>query len=149
VPTTAAVWQRATGGRVYPPMEGGGVDRARGALAFHRPLEFPDVTEAGGFDVVLGNPPWEVVQLVEEEYFSQRLPEIAELTGARRGNAIAALEISRPGVFLTYLADKRRFEAVNQFARASGRFRLTAAGKINTYALFSELALNLVSVHKR
>ena len=29
-----------------------------GARAFHWPLQFPDVFENGGFDVVLGNPPW-------------------------------------------------------------------------------------------
>ena len=44
---------------------------------------------SGGFDVVLGNPPWDVMQLGEEEYFAQRAPEIAELSGAARKHAIA------------------------------------------------------------
>ena len=34
---------------------------------FHWPLEFPDVFECGGFDVVLGNPPWERIKLQPEE----------------------------------------------------------------------------------
>jgi hypothetical protein len=46
---------------------------ARTARAFHWPLEFPDIMSAGGFDVVLGNPPWEVMKLSEEEYFAQRV----------------------------------------------------------------------------
>jgi hypothetical protein len=37
---------------------------------FHWPLEFPDVFARGGFDVVLGNPPWEQLQ-PEEIKFSQ------------------------------------------------------------------------------
>lgn len=30
---------------------------------FHWPLEFPQVNTCGGFDVVLGNPPWDIIQL--------------------------------------------------------------------------------------
>ena len=33
--------------------------------------------------------------------------------------------------------------AGNEFARASGRFDLTARGKVNTYGLFAELFANL------
>jgi hypothetical protein len=31
----------------------------------------------GGFDVVLGNPPWEKIQFTEKEFFAARDPEIA------------------------------------------------------------------------
>ncbi len=31
----------------------------------------------GGFDVVLGNPPWERIKLQEQEFFAAREPEIA------------------------------------------------------------------------
>ncbi|MGC9312532.1 MAG: Eco57I restriction-modification methylase domain-containing protein, partial [Sediminispirochaetaceae bacterium] len=48
--------------------------------------EFPEVfveDGAGGFDVVLGNPPWEMVNLMEKEFFAGRAPEIADArTGA-------------------------------------------------------------------
>ncbi len=139
VPTTAAVWERATGGQLHSQLEGRAVDLARAARAFHWPLEFPDVMAAGGFDVVLGNPPWDVMQLSEEEYFAQRLPEIAALTGNIRKRAIATLETSRPEIFTAYERDVRVSEAGNEFARASGRFPLAARGKINTYSLFAEL----------
>ncbi|KTE46421.1 MULTISPECIES: N-6 DNA methylase [unclassified Sphingopyxis] len=116
-----------------------------GARAFHWPIEFPDVLlrPERGFDVVLGNPPWEVVQLGEEEYFESRAPEIAEMKGASRKRAIAALETERPELFAEFARDKRQFEAMNDFARASGRFELTARGKVNTYGLFAEHFLNL------
>ncbi len=149
VPTTGDVWRRMAGGQVYGPREGRAVDLAREARAFHWPLEFPDVMAAGGFAVVLGNPPWEVMQLGEEEYFAQRVPEIAELAGAARKRAIAALERESPVIFTAYEADKRRFEASNDFARASGRFDLTARGKVNTYGLFAELFANLAGLRGR
>ncbi len=34
---------------------------------FHWHLEFPEVFAGGGFDVVLGNPPWDRLKLQEEE----------------------------------------------------------------------------------
>lgn len=59
VPTTAEVRQKLAGGSVYGPLEAAGVEAARFASVLHWPLEFPDVVVAnGGFDVVLGNPPF-------------------------------------------------------------------------------------------
>jgi hypothetical protein len=145
IPTTAHLWDVLAGRGVYGPLVGRAQDLASEARAFHWSLEFPDVRAAGGFNVVLGNPPWEVMQLGEEEYFAQRLPEIAELTGAARKREIAALKTENPLAFEVYQNDKRRFEASNGFARASGRFELTARGKVNTYALFAELFASLIS----
>ena len=117
---------------------------ASAARAFHWPLSFPEVMIGkGGFDVVLGNPPWEVVQLSEGEYFASRVPEIALLKGAIRKRAIAALESEHPQIFAQYQTDKRIFDAMNEFARASGRFDLSARGKVNTYGLFAEHFMNL------
>ncbi len=149
VPTTGQIWQALSGGQVYGQLVGRAQSLATEARAFHWPLEFPDVMASGGFDVVIGNPPWDVMQLGEEEYFAQRLPEIAELAGAARKRAIAALEKDNPAAFSSYQADKRQFEAGNRFARSSGRFDLTARGKINTYALFAELFANLARPHGR
>lgn len=144
VPTTADVRSKLGGGQVYGPLEAAAVDAAAAARVLHWPVAFPDVmVERGGFDVVLGNPPWEVVQLGEEEYFESRAPEISELKGATRKRAIAALEAERPELFAEFARDKRQFEAINDFARASGRFDLTARGKVNTYGLFAEHFLNL------
>jgi hypothetical protein len=43
----------------------------------HWPLAFPEVFSGGGFDVVAGNPPWEVLQFSEEEFFAARDQRIA------------------------------------------------------------------------
>jgi hypothetical protein len=144
VPTTLEVRQKLAGDSVYGPLEAAGVDAARFSSVLHWPLEFPDVMVAnGGFDVVLGNPPWEVVQLSEEEYFQSRAPEIADLKGVARKKAIAILEEERPQLFSDFSKAKRDFEAINEFSRAGHRFELTARGKLNTFGLFAELFLNL------
>ncbi|MCS6291162.1 MAG: N-6 DNA methylase [Nitrospira sp.] len=142
IPTTEDVWRALDQGKILPSMSE--VSKATlHARVFHWPLEFPDIMQRGGFDVVLGNPPWDVMQLGEEEYFATRKPEIAALTGAARKKAIAALEHDDPAAFAQFTRDKRQFESSNEFARESGRFDLTARGKVNTYSLFAELFANL------
>jgi hypothetical protein len=149
VPTSGDLWRALSGEDVDPWIAAAASETAMKARAFHWPLEFPDVIASGGFDVVLGNPPWEVLELSEEEYFAQRLPELAELAGAVRKKAIAALRTEHPSLYGDYETEKRRFEAANEFARASGRFDLSARGKINTYALFAEHFTGLASARGR
>lgn len=54
VPTTGHVWAELSGQQVYGPLMERAQDLAGEARAFHWPLEFPEVFDAGGFDVVLG-----------------------------------------------------------------------------------------------
>jgi hypothetical protein len=142
VPTTEELWMALNQGKMRQAMVEA-PKAARNARAFHWPLEFPDVMQSGGFDVVLGNPPWEVIQLDEREFFAARAPELAALSGAKRKAAIAKLEKSNPTFFEHYEREKRFVASVTEFARMSTRFDLTAKGKINTYALFSNLAYDL------
>jgi len=139
VPTSGTVWEWLRGVQPFGPLFGTAIDAARNAHAFHWPLEFPDVMQRGGFDVVLGNPPWEVLQFSEQEFFASLRPEIAELTGAKRKNAIDSIEQTDPGIHREFVSAKHLSEAINEFTRASGRFDLTARGKVNTYGLFAEL----------
>ena len=68
-----------TGGGALSEAELEVVREARGDYAFlHWHVAFPAVSERGGFDVVLGNPPWEHVKLQEKEFFAARSPEIAD-----------------------------------------------------------------------
>jgi len=116
---------------------------------FHWHLEFPDVFDRGGFDCVIGNPPWETLQLNEEEFFAQRDPEIAALPGARRKAAIEKLRGWNPLLWQEYLSAKKRQEATTNFFKFGGRFALTTQGKLNTYALFAELFRTLLAPRGR
>jgi hypothetical protein len=165
IPTTEDVWQALHG---RPPFGNGAfTEAARAARAFHWPLEFPDIMagsgdDSGGFDVVLGNPPWERIKLQEQEFFAARAPEIAGApNAAARGRMIAALAQSDPGSPQRRLHDdfeaaKRLAEAQSAFVRVpeyeemtkgrkvtrvftGGRFPFTGTGDVNTYALFAEL----------
>lgn len=143
VPTTEEMWMALNQGKMRQAMVEA-PKAARNARALHWPLEFPDVMQRGGFDVVLGNPPWEVIQLSEKEFFASVAPEVATLAGAKRKAKIAKLEEINPALFMSYVLGKREFDAANEFARASNRFSYSAEGKLNTYSLFAELFLSLM-----
>ncbi|TXH74857.1 MAG: SAM-dependent DNA methyltransferase [Lysobacteraceae bacterium] len=107
------------------------------ARVMHWPLAFPLVHAVGGFTCVLGNPPWEVSQLSEEEFFASRDTRIASFSGDRRKRAIAQLEEENPRLWKEFVEESQRVAACNAFYRA-GRYSLTAVGKLNTYPLFAE-----------
>jgi hypothetical protein len=113
---------------------------------FHWPLEFPEVFEAGGFDVVLSNPPWERIKLQEQEFFATRDLDIAAAPNkAARQRLIDALPQTNPALAHEFEEAKHTAEAESKFVRAGGRFPLTAVGDVNTYALFAELARQLLN----
>ncbi len=106
---------------------------------FHWELAFPQVFARGGFDVVLGNPPWERVKLQEQEFFATRDPEIANArNAAERKRLIAALPFTDPALWQEWTGATRIAQGHSHFVRQSGRYPLCGKGDVNTYALFAE-----------
>jgi len=111
----------------------------------HESIESEQTGWSGGFDVVLGNPPWERVKLQEKEWFAGRHDDIANApTKAARTRLINSLEQEDPALRRSFLNAKRQAEGESQFVRESGRYPLCGRGDVNTYALFSEHALSIV-----
>lgn len=158
VPTTEELWMALNQGKMRQAMIEA-PKAARNARAFHWPLEFPDVMQRGGFNVVLGNPPWERIKLQEQEFFAARSPEIANAPNkAARDRLIKALEQSASdsadrALFDAFIKAKHQSESISEFVRVAdkdnGRFSLTGRGDVNTYALFAELFSRLVSLKGR
>lgn len=107
---------------------------------FHWPLEYPEVFAQGGFDVMLGNPPWERVKLQEKEFFKNKDNTIVEAANASsRKKQIAKLEFSNPELFKEYESTLHNAECFSKFLRSSNLFPLTGRGDVNMYATFAEL----------
>ena len=120
---------------------------------FHWHLAFPEVFEGegvGGFDCVLGNPPWERVKLQEKEWFAERSPEIADApNAAARKRMIRSLAAGDPELYRAYLDALRQSEGWSHLMRNSGRFPLCARGDINSYAVFAEAMRTVVNERGR
>jgi len=112
---------------------------------FHWPLEFPDVFEQGGFDVMLGNPPWEIVELNAKEYFKVRNNEIAQASSDRiRKKLIEDLCTSDSKLYESFQKAKHDFDAQRKFIQESNRFPDGSKGRIDLYPLFVENSIGLV-----
>ena len=74
IPTTLDVRTALAGRQPDAQLVAKAVELAGAARAFHWPLEFPAVMAAGGFDVVLGNPPWEVISAQRRGIFCPNPP---------------------------------------------------------------------------
>ncbi len=117
---------------------------------FHWHLQFPQVFARGGFDVVLGNPPWERVKLQEQEFFASRSEEISvAVNAAARKKLIAALPQTNTLLWNEWSLASREAEGQSQYIRQSGRYPLCGKGDINTYAVFAEHNRAVLGPHGR
>jgi hypothetical protein len=141
VAPTNELWRQVRDGQGKPPaltvttVE----DLARQYRFFHWHLQFPQVFGKGGFDLVLGNPPWERVKLQEQEFFAPRSPEIANApNAAARKRLIVKMSQEQPQLWQEWCLASRKAEGEAHMLRQSGRYPLCGKGDVNTYALFAE-----------
>ena len=112
---------------------------------FQVPGDLDDATNAttgwsGGFDAIVGNPPWERVKLQGKEFFAQHDPAIATApTAAARKKLIAELRSNNPALRAAFEAALRHAEATSALLCHSERFPLAGRGDVNTYTVFIEL----------
>ncbi len=147
-PTQGELARLRRGEKLNPELVRGVQELAERLRFFHWALEYPEVFEQGGFDVNLSNPPWERIKLQEEEFFAARDPEIATAPNkAARQKLIDALPKKNVALAQEFENAKHDAEATSKFMRHSGRFPLTAVGDVNTYAIFTEHACNLLNAN--
>ncbi len=104
-----------------------------------------DIDPSGGFDAVIGNPPWDRIKLQEVEWFATRAPEIAlQQTAAARRNAIHDLRQKDSNLADDFERAKARADQLGKVIRGSGDYPLLGRGDINLYSLFVERAKSLI-----
>ena len=102
----------------------------------------------GGFDAVIGNPPWDRVKLQQVEWFAQNCPDMARAPhAAARRQRIAQLQRFQDPQAVAYAHAAARAAAQSRVARSCGDYPLLSGGDLNLYALFVERAMALVKPH--
>ncbi len=97
-----------------------------------------------GFDLIMGNPPWEKIRLEEKSFFKPWSKEIGDSNKKdERSKLISGLQKISPTLFSYYDEFKSQIELARKHIKEN--FPLTGVGELNTYALFTELALKYKS----
>jgi hypothetical protein len=126
------------------------LSRAEQEHFLHWELAFPAVWQngQGGFDAIIGNPPWDVMKLQEIEWFAERRLVIAKATNSSdRKKLIAELEELNDPLWQDFIIAQASAEIAGMVARSSGDYPLLASGDINLYKLFVERSSSLI--HRR
>ncbi len=128
-------------------------ERAAEEGFLHWELAFPGVwpdweaegERQGGFDAVIGNPPWDRMKLQQVEWFAFRRSEISNAQkAADRKAMIAALEGSSDPLADDFRRADAGAKRAVEVARKGGDYPLLSSGDVNIYSLFVERAMALV-----
>ena len=99
----------------------------------------------GGFDAVVGNPPWDRMKLQQVEWFAERRLDIAKAQrAAEREAIIAQLKKDNDPLATDFTQAETRAQMAMQTARSNGNYPMLSKGDINLYSLFVERAMQLV-----
>ncbi len=121
---------------------------------FNWAVEFPEVFvdeqghalgQAAGFDIIIGNPPWEIVKPDLREYYAQFDDQIeSKLTRKKAERRIKELNAEDPDLESGWQAQKARIEATAAYYKSSPDFTRQGRGDTATHKLFLERAYDLL-----
>ncbi|UYP44195.1 hypothetical protein NEF87_000480 [Candidatus Lokiarchaeum ossiferum] len=119
---------------------------------FHWYLEFPEVFDKKkqGFDLILGNPPWDVIEFKENEFFIGKDLEITQAGNqSKRRELIKSRKNTNHSLWKTYKQNYNQLLKEKHFYSQSNFYFYTAKGKMNLYPLFTEKFSNLLTKQGR
>jgi hypothetical protein len=122
---------------------------------FHWELEFPEVFldgNGGGFDVVLGNPPWDKIKPDRKEFYGRHDVLIRAFVGGELDRRIEELNATVPGLGQGFAAYQERVKATAAYLRKGGDYRYqdwevdgkSTGGDPDAFKFFVERAHRLV-----
>ena len=113
--------------------------------ATHFPVRFPEVflRDPSGFDVLIGNPPWEEVMVDETTFWSTRMPAFRGRPPAEQRRMIEAFRSERPDLVRTFEAETVAMDRLRA-ALSAGPYPGMNEGNADLYKAFSWRAWALV-----
>mgnify|MGYP001135519095 CR=1 FL=1 len=118
----------------------------------HFPIAFPQVFlgERAGFDVILGNPPWDKVRFEEDAFYVRYIPGLMSLLQGDRKKAIASLQRSQPALVERHQRAKEHSRLLQKaFRKQRGGYVLQGSGHLDLAKLFTERIIHLIAKHGR
>lgn len=149
-----ATWDDAKKKEGKPKKRALSIEDVEALRPFHWGYEFDQIiNERGGFDAIITNPPWEVYQTDEKEFFQDYVPTIkkkklriedwkTQQAALMRDDVLRSLWLSYASRFphvTRYFKLAQQYE--NQISIVNGR---NVGSKINLYTYFLEQCFNLL-----
>lgn len=107
--------------------------------------DWPSAERKGGFDAIVGNPPWDRFEFEEVPWFAARDPEIAlEPLKSKRQEMIGALKEQRPDLLRQFNQAQERRRQGSRIVRSGGGYAELNSGKLNIYKIFVERSRQLI-----
>ena len=117
--------------------------RARQVLedleVFHFPIAFPEVflRRRSGFDVLLGNPPWEKLHVEEHEFWARHYPRLRGLPPRELAQRIAELRQTRPELVNELEREVGIKDGIRQVLTSGSAYPGMGSGHPDLYKAFS------------
>lgn len=93
-------------------------------------------------DIVVGNPPWEKMRFEEKKFLHHYMWDVEIGTKFEREQQLAKVSKENLKYFNSVIAE---YELAKKIIKKDSLFVLSNCGELNTYALFTELSLKLLS----
>lgn len=121
------------------------VDHVDAVSPAHLPFLFPEVflRDNPGFDVILGNPPWEKLHVEEHVWWGVRYPGLRAMSVKERDDALRSFRAQRPDLEREYEQEIRATDAMAALVSA-GPFPGIGAAHLDLMAAFSWRFLHAV-----
>lgn len=94
------------------------------------------------FDIIVGNPPWEKIRFEEKKFLQHYIFKENIKTKQERIDLLKSLSRENRAFYDDILMD---YEFVKKQLKKNTLFANTNCGELNTYALFTEISLNMLS----
>lgn len=109
--------------------------------------DFPLVAEAGGFDIIIGNPPWERFEIKTQEFFERYEAGFKDL-GTKHAKKRAEELLARAHIKQDYQIKQAEYTALSSHFQSAYNFQVDGArknmsGHTDLYKLFTERAYQL------
>ena len=148
IPTTEHLLRVIDGNPIPDLMEKAILETAKKFGFFHWHLRFGEILDNGGFDCILGNPPWDKVKVLDKEFFEKYIPSISSEKNKNSRmkmieNLIKSDNRLEIEIFKKYEEAKSYAAYLSGFVKKSQRYKLAVQGEINLYTAFCETSINL------